>query len=194
MIINIWKADFSFKEMPFATFRFLSFSICVLIQSLLALLILILLLNILPSSEHLYSLSRSYPYEYKMKTQKGVSYYVESTKFEQKYPANNPDRVRFEDRVNFFPSSEPVYSVSRSYPYEYKFTTQKGVNYYVRSTKFEQDYPLNSPERIKIEERVERDYYSVLAQNCRFELQRQQWGFIRETPHCDLLQKFQSAA
>ncbi|XWS70687.1 hypothetical protein CRYUN_Cryun03dG0068300 [Craigia yunnanensis] len=96
--------------------------------------------------------------------------------------------------LNFLPSSEPVFSLSRSYPYEYKFTTQKGVNYYVRSTKFEQDYPVNSPERIRIEERVERDYYSVLAQNCRFELQRQQWGFIRETPHCDLLQKFQSAA
>ncbi|KAL4334227.1 hypothetical protein GQ457_07G040940 [Hibiscus cannabinus] len=96
--------------------------------------------------------------------------------------------------LNFLPSSEPVYSLSRSYPHEYKFTTQRGVNYYVRSTKFEQDYPVNSPERIRIEERVERDYYSVLAQNCRLELQRRQWGFIRETPHCDLLQKFQSAA
>ncbi|OMO86871.1 hypothetical protein CCACVL1_09408 [Corchorus capsularis] len=96
--------------------------------------------------------------------------------------------------LNFLPSSEPVYSLSRSYPYEYKFTTQKGVNFYVRSTKFEQDYPVDSPERARMEERVERDYYSVLAQNCRFELQRQQWGFIRETPHCDLLQKFQSGA
>ncbi|XVE71440.1 hypothetical protein DITRI_Ditri10aG0150200 [Diplodiscus trichospermus] len=96
--------------------------------------------------------------------------------------------------LNFLPSSEPIFSLSRSYPYEYKFTTEKGVNYYVRSTKFEQDYPVNSPERIRIEDRAEREYYSVLAQNCRFELQRQQWGFIRETPHCDLLQKFQSAA
>ncbi|MBA0699992.1 hypothetical protein Goari_001582 [Gossypium aridum] len=95
---------------------------------------------------------------------------------------------------SFLPSSEPVFSLSRSYPYEYKFTTKNGVNYYVRSTKFEQDYPTNSVERVRIEERVERDYYSVLAQNCRFELQRQQWGFIRETPHCDLLEKFQSAA
>ncbi|PPS14754.1 hypothetical protein GOBAR_AA05812 [Gossypium barbadense] len=92
---------------------------------------------------------------------------------------------------SFLPSSEPVFSLSRSYPYEYKFTTKNGVNYYVRSTKFEQDYPTNSVERVRIEERVERDYYSVLAQNCRFELQRQQWGFIRETPHCDLLEKFQ---
>ncbi|KAK8682928.1 hypothetical protein V6N13_039007 [Hibiscus sabdariffa] len=59
---------------------------------------------------------------------------------------------------------------------------------------FEQDYPVNSPEPQRIEENVESDYYSVLAQNCRFELQQQQWRFIRETPHCDLLQKFPSAA
>ncbi|GLT98463.1 hypothetical protein SLE2022_159670 [Rubroshorea leprosula] len=96
--------------------------------------------------------------------------------------------------LNFLPSSEPVYSLSRSYPYEYKFTTQKGVNYYVMSTKFEEHYPPDSHERLRLEERVNRDYFQVLAQNCRFELQRQQWGFIRETPHCDLLQKFQSAA
>ncbi|GMJ15668.1 hypothetical protein like AT3G57340 [Hibiscus trionum] len=95
---------------------------------------------------------------------------------------------------SFLPSSEPVFSLSRSYPYEYKFTTKNGVNFYVRSTKFEQDYPEDSIERARIEERVERDYYSILAQNCRFELQRQQWGFIRETPHCDMLEKFQSAA
>ncbi|XVE54400.1 hypothetical protein DITRI_Ditri03aG0078000 [Diplodiscus trichospermus] len=96
--------------------------------------------------------------------------------------------------LSFLPSSQPVFSLSRSYPYVYKFTTPRGVNYYVRSTKFEQDYPVNSPERVRIEEHVERDYYLVLAQNCRFELQQQQWGYIRETPHCDLLQKFQSSA
>ncbi|WRX32057.1 protein of unknown function DUF1977 [Theobroma cacao] len=124
--------------MPLVTSRFLSFSICVLIQSLLGLLILILLSNFLPSSEPLYSLSRSYPYEYKMKTLKGVSYYVESTKFEQKYPANNPDRVRFE-------------------------------------------------------ERVERDYVSVLRQNCRIESQLQPRDLIPGTPHCDLLHKFTAA-
>ncbi|KAE8678781.1 Heat shock protein DnaJ isoform 2 [Hibiscus syriacus] len=95
---------------------------------------------------------------------------------------------------SFLPSSEPVFSLSSSYPYEYKFTTKNGVNFYVRSTKFKLDYPDDSIERARIEERVERDYYSILAQNCRFELQRQQWGFIRETPHCDMLEKFQSAA
>ncbi|KAE8676077.1 Heat shock protein DnaJ isoform 2 [Hibiscus syriacus] len=84
---------------------------------------------------------------------------------------------------SFLPSSEPVFSLSRSYPYEYKFTTKNGVNFYVRSKKFKLDYPDDSIERARIEERVERDYESILAQNCRLELQRQQWGFIRETPH-----------
>ncbi|XVE54401.1 hypothetical protein DITRI_Ditri03aG0078100 [Diplodiscus trichospermus] len=76
--------------------------------------------------------------------------------------------------------AEPHYSQSRSYPYEYKIKTQKGVNYYVKSTNFEHDYPVNSPELVRIEDLVEKEYYSILARNCRFELQRQQWGFIRE--------------
>ncbi|GMJ07480.1 hypothetical protein HRI_004417200 [Hibiscus trionum] len=53
---------------------------------------------------------------------------------------------------------------------------------------------VRTPERLRIEESVESDYYSVLSQNCRLELQRRQCGFIGETPHCDLLQKFPSAA
>ncbi|KAM7265487.1 hypothetical protein ACFE04_003170 [Oxalis oulophora] len=96
--------------------------------------------------------------------------------------------------LNFIPSSQPVYSLSRSYPYEYRITTQKGVNYYVRSTKFEQEYPPGSSDRISLERKVDTDYYQVVAQNCRFELQRQQWGFVRETPHCDLMRQFETAA
>ncbi|GAV68337.1 DnaJ domain-containing protein/DUF1977 domain-containing protein [Cephalotus follicularis] len=97
--------------------------------------------------------------------------------------------------LNFLPGSEPVYALSRSYPYEYKFTTQKGVNFYVKSaSRFEQEYPEGSAERAGIEQRVQKDYVSALAQNCRHELQRQQWGFVRETPHCDMLRQFQSAA
>lgn len=96
--------------------------------------------------------------------------------------------------LNFLPSSDPIYALSRSYPYEYRFTTQKGVNFYVKSTKFEQDYPPESSERVGLEGKVEREYFSILAQNCRLELQRRQWGFVRETPHCDMLQKFESVA
>jgi DnaJ family protein B protein 12 len=92
---------------------------------------------------------------------------------------------------NFLPSSEPIYALSRSYPYEYRFTTQRGVNFYVKSTKFEKDYLPGTHEREALEAKVEKDYVSVLVQNCRFELQRKQWGFVRETPHCEMLQQFQ---
>ncbi|CAK9147129.1 unnamed protein product [Ilex paraguariensis] len=96
--------------------------------------------------------------------------------------------------LNFLPSSEPIYSFSRIYPYEHWFTTQKGVEFYVSSGKFEQEYPPNSPERMAIEQRVEKDYYSALVQNCGLELQRRQWGWIRETPNCDALKKFEMVA
>ncbi|KAK7411207.1 hypothetical protein VNO78_02639 [Psophocarpus tetragonolobus] len=93
--------------------------------------------------------------------------------------------------LNFLPSSDPLYSLSKSYPYEYRFTTPKDVNYYVKSTKFAQEYPPESEERSAIEQRVEREYFSILRQNCHFELQRRQWGYIRETPHCDMLRKYE---
>ncbi|KAE9601823.1 putative DnaJ domain-containing protein [Lupinus albus] len=94
--------------------------------------------------------------------------------------------------LNFLPSSEPVYSLSRSYPYEHRFTTPQGVNYYVKSSKFDEDYPLHGPKRRSIEDSVEREYFSILRQNCRLEMQRRQWGYIQETPHCDMLRKFNS--
>ncbi|KAH7546409.1 chaperone protein dnaJ 49 [Ziziphus jujuba] len=96
--------------------------------------------------------------------------------------------------LNFLPSSDPIYSFSRSYPYEYKFSTEKGVDYYVKSTKFEQDYPPGSRERIVLEHKLEREYFGILSQNCRIEIQRRQWGITRETPYCDMLHKFESRA
>ncbi|KAK7304177.1 hypothetical protein RJT34_15280 [Clitoria ternatea] len=92
--------------------------------------------------------------------------------------------------LNFLPSSDPIYMLSQNYPYEHRFTTPKGVNYYVKSTKFAQEYPPQTRERVLIEERVEREYFSILRQNCHFELQRRQWGYVKETPHCDMLRKF----
>ncbi|EOA22037.1 hypothetical protein CARUB_v10002562mg [Capsella rubella] len=96
--------------------------------------------------------------------------------------------------LNFLPSSQPIYSLSPSYNYDHKFTTHRGVNYFVGSAKFEQEYPINSLERQRVEEQVDRDYLSILGQNCRHELQRQQWGFVRETPHCDMMRRFDSVA
>ncbi|CAL5360774.1 unnamed protein product [Camellia sinensis] len=92
---------------------------------------------------------------------------------------------------NFMPSSDPMYALYRSYPYEHRLSTQKGVNFYVKSTRFEQDYPPNSPERVRFDGLVEKDYVSVLAHNCQLELRRFQWGLERETPHCDSLKQFE---
>ncbi|CAN0838682.1 Chaperone protein dnaJ 49 [Linum grandiflorum] len=96
--------------------------------------------------------------------------------------------------LNFLPSSDPViYTLSQSYPYNYRYSTEKGVNFYVKSSNwFEQEYPIGSEKRIRLEEKVETEYVSILAQNCRYESQRQQWGFVRETPYCDLLNKYKS--
>ncbi|KAF3324621.1 Chaperone protein dnaJ 49 [Carex littledalei] len=97
--------------------------------------------------------------------------------------------------LNFLPSSDPIYMLSRSYPYEHKVQTGRGsVAYYVKSPdKFEQEYPHQSAQRAHLEQRIERDYVGVVSQNCRLELQRRQWGFTRETPHCDLLRKYEEA-
>ncbi|XAR66908.1 hypothetical protein NMG60_11013284 [Bertholletia excelsa] len=96
--------------------------------------------------------------------------------------------------LNFLPSNDPVYALSRAHPYVYRFTTQKGINYYVKSAGFEQDYPPGSPQRVRLEREVEGEYVNILAHNCRLELQRLHWGLVRETPHCDSLKQFETMA
>lgn len=96
--------------------------------------------------------------------------------------------------LNFMPSSDPPYTLSRSYPYDLKLETPRGVPFFVKSRKFEEEYPRNSAARMSLEERVEREYVSIVSQNCRLELQRQQWGFMTKTPHCDMLRKYEAAA
>lgn len=96
--------------------------------------------------------------------------------------------------LNFLPSSEPIYMLFRSYPYEHKLETSRGVAYFVKSVKFEEEYPYASPKRIALEEHVESDYVGILEQNCRVELQKRHWGLSYQTPHCDRLQKFEAAA
>ncbi|KAL8136122.1 chaperone protein dnaJ 49-like [Apium graveolens] len=96
--------------------------------------------------------------------------------------------------LSLWPSPEPVYSLGRSYPYQHLVTTPKGVDYYVKSRNFEQEYPIGSNERAELEWRVEREYLSIVTQNCQIERQRLQWGFIKEAPHCNALKQFQAAA
>ncbi|KAL1548098.1 chaperone protein dnaJ 49-like [Salvia divinorum] len=68
--------------------------------------------------------------------------------------------------VNFMPSSEPVYSLSRTHYHDVRFTTPKGVNYFANSGKFEQQV----------------------------EWQQLHWGYRRETPNCDALRRFEAMA
>ncbi|XP_042387918.1 chaperone protein dnaJ 49-like [Zingiber officinale] len=96
--------------------------------------------------------------------------------------------------LNFLPSNEPIYTLNRSYPYEHKLETSRGVKYFVKSVNFEEEYPYQSQKRTVLEQQVERDYVGVISQNCRVELQRRQWGLSYQTPHCDMLQKFQTTA
>lgn len=91
---------------------------------------------------------------------------------------------------SFLPSNEPVYSLQRTYTYDYRLTTQKGVNYFVKSRNFEQKYPSNSHERVQLEGRIDHEYVSILSYNCRLEAQRLHWGYQRETPDCDMLRQF----
>ncbi|KAK9049313.1 hypothetical protein SSX86_008355 [Deinandra increscens subsp. villosa] len=95
--------------------------------------------------------------------------------------------------VSFLPSNEPVYSLSRTYSYEYRLLTQKGVPFFVKSRIFEQNYPLNSEERMQIEGKIEHEYLSILSHNCRLETQRLHWGYQRHTPNCDTLKKFDAS-
>ncbi|XP_051127716.1 chaperone protein dnaJ 49 [Andrographis paniculata] len=96
--------------------------------------------------------------------------------------------------MNLLPSSEPVYSFSPSSTHNQKLTTQKGVNFYVKSSKFEQQYPPSSQQRIAFEQQVEDDYRSILVHNCRLEWQQLHWGYRRETPNCEALKRFDALA
>lgn len=94
---------------------------------------------------------------------------------------------------SFFPSNEPIYSLSRTYSYEHRLLTQKGVPFFVKSRNFEQSYPVNSNERVQLEGKIEHEYISILTHNCRLETQRIHWGYQRHTPNCDALKKFDAS-
>ncbi|CAL1414567.1 unnamed protein product [Linum trigynum] len=97
--------------------------------------------------------------------------------------------------LNILPSLDPVYSFSRSYPYDHRYTTGNGVNFYVKSSaRFERDYPIDGQKWVALEGKIERDYESLITQKCRIELQRMQWGSVKEAPHCEMLKQFQSWA
>ncbi|KAJ7519009.1 hypothetical protein O6H91_20G019000 [Diphasiastrum complanatum] len=94
--------------------------------------------------------------------------------------------------LSSIPFSQPIYSLEAVSPYQYRQTTKDhGVNYYVRSASFDQDYPVGSSTRRNVEAQVERDYKEILLHNCRIEWNMQRWGQIADTPNCKKLEKFQ---
>ncbi|KAK9289071.1 hypothetical protein L1049_017542 [Liquidambar formosana] len=91
----------------------------------------------------------------------------------------------------YLPFSEPDYSLQKNYTYQIPKKTEKhGVEFYVKSSEFDQNFPLGSPARAKIEDHVVKDYKSMLGRYCHMELQRRQWSRNLPTPHCDKLNNF----
>ncbi|KAF7138122.1 hypothetical protein RHSIM_Rhsim07G0188800 [Rhododendron simsii] len=93
------------------------------------------------------------------------------------------------------PSNYPVYTLSPQGSHRIKFTTQKGVDFYAKSGgSFEQAYPPDSPQRVKLEAQVERDYVSRCVDRCMVEVEFLQAGYRGDTPYCDLLKQFEALA
>ncbi|CAL9125398.1 unnamed protein product [Musa textilis] len=91
-----------------------------------------------------------------------------------------------------FPFPEPHYSLQKTRVYQIpKVTAKDGVQYFVKSADFEQQFPLGSSSRETLEYNVFRDYRSILSRYCRIELQRRQWSRTYPTPYCDKLRNLQ---
>ncbi|KAL4202754.1 hypothetical protein AMTRI_Chr02g222730 [Amborella trichopoda] len=94
----------------------------------------------------------------------------------------------------FLPTSEPNYSLQRTHSYHIRKVTEKyGVEFFVKSPNFDQDFPLGSPSRTELDDYVVRDYKNVLSRYCHMELQRSQWVREYPTPHCDRLRDLKAA-
>ncbi|KAH7847467.1 hypothetical protein Vadar_026415 [Vaccinium darrowii] len=89
------------------------------------------------------------------------------------------------------PSNYPIYKVWPRDSYQLKFTTQKGTDFYVKSKSFEQAYPPNSPQRVKLEMEVEKDYVEACRHGCMLELQFPKGIF---KGYCDLLKEYKARA
>ncbi|KAG2727065.1 hypothetical protein I3760_01G143200 [Carya illinoinensis] len=88
----------------------------------------------------------------------------------------------------YLPFSEPDYSLHKNHSYQIpKMTENYGVEFYVKSSVFEKNYPLGSQARANIEDNVIKDYKNMLWRYCHIELQRRQWNKNLPTPHCDKL-------
>ncbi|EOY06537.1 hypothetical protein QUC31_016222 [Theobroma cacao] len=89
----------------------------------------------------------------------------------------------------YLPISEPEYSLFRNYSYQIPKTTEKyGVEFYVKSSAFDVNFPLGSPARANFEDNVIKDYRHMLWRYCHVERQKRHWNKNLPTPHCNKLQ------
>jgi DnaJ family protein B protein 12 len=88
----------------------------------------------------------------------------------------------------YLPFSEPDYSLQKNYSYQIpKMIEKHELEFFVKSSAFEKNYPLGSPARANIEDNVIRDYKHMLGRYCHIELQRRHWNRNLPIPHCDKL-------
>lgn len=86
----------------------------------------------------------------------------------------------------YMPFPEPDYSLHKNLSYIIPMATEKhGVEFFVKSSDFDERYPLGSRARSEIESSVIRDYKSMVWRYCHVELQRRKWNKNLPTPHCE---------
>ncbi|XP_077218222.1 dnaJ heat shock amino-terminal domain protein (DUF1977) [Tasmannia lanceolata] len=96
--------------------------------------------------------------------------------------------------VAYLPFFEPDFSLEKTYTYQIPKVTEKhGVEFYVKSSDFDQQFPQGSPSRANLEFNVMKEYKGVLGRYCHMELQRRHWMRNYPTPHCDKLQNLGAA-
>ncbi|XP_031278464.1 chaperone protein dnaJ 49 [Pistacia vera] len=89
----------------------------------------------------------------------------------------------------FLPFSEPNYSLHKNFHYQIARTTEKhGVDFYVKSSAFDEHFPHGSPARAHVEDSVIKDYKTLLWRYCNVELQKRHWNKNLPTPHCNKLE------
>lgn len=88
----------------------------------------------------------------------------------------------------YLPFSEPEYSLLKNVAYQIPMSTEKyGVEYFVKSSAFDKNFPPGSPARDSIEDSVIKDYRNMLWRYCNIEIRRRQWSRNMPTPNCDKL-------
>ncbi|KAL0367720.1 UNVERIFIED_CONTAM: Chaperone protein dnaJ 49 [Sesamum radiatum] len=88
----------------------------------------------------------------------------------------------------YLPFPDPEYSLQKNYSYQFKRMTEKnGVEFFVKSAAFDENYPVGSPHRSDIEHNVIKDYKDMLGRYCQIEMQKHHLNMQIPTPHCDRL-------